>query len=60
MKNTPATQYIIDAKGQKRAVIISYTDYAQLVEDFHDLKVISERKKEPTISLEKVKIKFKK
>ena len=48
-------QYVIDAKGNKTAVILSLQRYEQLMEDLHDLAVVAERREEKPISLEEMK-----
>jgi PHD/YefM family antitoxin component YafN of YafNO toxin-antitoxin module len=50
-----AEQYVVDAKGQKVAVILPLADYERLREDLHDLSVIADRKDEECISLEEMK-----
>ncbi len=40
-------QYIIDEKGQKKAVVIDLEAFSDLWEDIHDLLVIESRKNEP-------------
>ncbi len=45
-------QYLTDEIGNKTAVVISLTDYEQLMEDIDDLAVISKRRHEPTTSQE--------
>jgi hypothetical protein len=46
-------QYIIDAKGNRKGVILSIERYEQMTEDLHDLAVVAERRNEQTtISLE--------
>ena len=50
-----AEQYVIDAKGQKVAVILPLDEYERLQEDLHDLSVIADRKDEKSISLEEMK-----
>lgn len=47
-------QYITDSEGQRTAVILSISEYDELLEDLHDLAVIAERRDEPTIPHEKV------
>lgn len=51
-------QFITDSKGRKIAVIISIKKFDDIMEDVHDLSIIAERKKETTISFEKMKGKF--
>ena len=50
-------QYIIDAKGNRKGVILSIERYEQMTEDLHDLAVVAERRNEQTISLEEMKAK---
>ena len=40
------SQYIVDEKGEKVAIILSIEEYEKLIEDLHDKKVIEEREKE--------------
>ncbi len=46
--------YITDAKGHKRAVILPLKEYEELLEDLNDLSVAAERRDEPTIAHKKV------
>lgn len=39
-------QFIVDARGRKKAVVIPYREYEELIEDLHDLAVIADRKDE--------------
>lgn len=59
-KHTLKPHYITDKKGEKIAVIISWLDYSNLMEDLHDLTILAERKRDSTISEEIMKAKFKK
>ncbi len=52
-------QYIIDEKGQKRAVILPIEEYEELLEDLHDLAIIAERRDEPTVNFDEVKDRLK-
>jgi PHD/YefM family antitoxin component YafN of YafNO toxin-antitoxin module len=52
--------YVVDARGRKRAVIVPLARYRRLLEDLHDLAVVAERRKEPTISFEALKRRLKK
>ena len=52
-------QYIVDTKGNKKAVILSFKRYEQLMEDLHDLAVVAERREEKTISFEKMTCRLK-
>lgn len=58
MKAT-ADQFVVDAKGRKKAVIVSANRYEQIMEDLHDLAVVAERRDEPTISLAEMKRRLK-
>lgn len=49
------TQFIVDAGGVKKAVVLSIEDYKRLLEDLHDLAVIAERKEEPSVDLKTLK-----
>ena len=53
------TQYIVDANGQKTAVVIPIDEYEELLEDIHDLAVIAERRDEPTMSFNELKKRLK-
>ena len=45
-------EFITDKEGNKKAVVLSISDFRELMEDLEDLAVIAERKSEPTISQE--------
>jgi PHD/YefM family antitoxin component YafN of YafNO toxin-antitoxin module len=47
-------QYIIDAEGNKTAVILPLEEYEELLEDLQDLVALAERRDEPTFSHEEV------
>ncbi len=51
-------QYIVSKEGKKIAVIIPIEEFEELLEDLHDLAIISERKDEPAISLEDLREKL--
>ncbi len=42
--------YIIDHKGNKKAIILSIAEYESLMEDLQDLAVLAERREEPVVS----------
>ena len=48
-------QFVVDAKGRKKAVILPFKRYEQLMEDLHDLAVVAERRDEEEISMEEMK-----
>jgi PHD/YefM family antitoxin component YafN of YafNO toxin-antitoxin module len=54
-----ADQYVVDAKGRKKAVIVTAKRYEQIMEDLHDLAVVAERRREGTISLDQMKRRLK-
>jgi hypothetical protein len=43
-------EYITDADGRRKAVVLPIEEYESLVEDLADLAVLAERSGEPTIS----------
>ena len=42
-------QYVVDEHGDRIAVILPLREYEQLQEDLHDLAMVAERQKEPTM-----------
>ncbi|NJO41355.1 MAG: hypothetical protein HC769_06430 [Cyanobacteria bacterium CRU_2_1] len=48
-------QFLIDANGQKTAVVIDLKEYGELWEDFYDVIVAHSRQDEPRESLEEVR-----
>lgn len=52
-------EYIIDEKGRKKAVVMSYRAYQDLLEDISDLRAIAERKSETPEDFGKVIADFK-
>ncbi len=52
LRNEP--EFVIDAEGHKRAVILPIEEYQELLEDLKDLAAIAERRDEPVISHSKV------
>jgi PHD/YefM family antitoxin component YafN of YafNO toxin-antitoxin module len=51
MSTSVKEQYIIDAEGNKTAIILSIEQYEQMLEDLHDLAVVAERRTEQPVSL---------
>lgn len=51
-------QYLVDGRGQRRAVVIDLRKQAHLWEDFYDRVVAESRSSEPRESLETVKAKL--
>lgn len=52
-------QSVVDANGNKIAVLLPLQQYEQLMEDLHDLAVVAERQEEEIISLEEMKRRLK-
>jgi PHD/YefM family antitoxin component YafN of YafNO toxin-antitoxin module len=48
-------QFVVNANGQKTAVLLSLKYYEKLLEDLHDLAVVAERRAERPITLEAMK-----
>jgi len=55
MKNHTGEKYLVDAQGNKTAVMVPIRQYEQLMEDLHDLAVVAERRDEKAISLSEMK-----
>ena len=45
-------EFITDESGNKKAVIISISEFEELMEDLEDLAAVAERRDEPVISHE--------
>lgn len=43
-------KFIVDAKGNRKAVVLPYRKYQNLLEDLADLAVVAERRKDKTVS----------
>lgn len=48
-------QYVVDGRGERRAVVIDLKKHAELWEDFYDRALADSRRDEPHESLETVK-----
>ncbi len=59
MASMPDEQYLVDAKGNKKGVLLSIERYEQPTEDLHDLAVVAERRDEEPISFEEIKRRLK-
>ncbi len=42
-------RYIIDKNGNKKEVVLSIKEFNELLEDFEDLAIIAERKKDKVV-----------
>lgn len=47
-------QYITNALGKKKYVVLPIEDYEELLEDIQDLATITERKEEGNISIDNI------
>ncbi|HHT9117702.1 MAG TPA: hypothetical protein ACFYD1_03645, partial [Candidatus Hypogeohydataceae bacterium YC38] len=52
-------KFIIDAKGKKRVVVLDIKDYEEMLEDIEDLRILAERRDEPSRPLEEVEKRLK-
>jgi len=48
-------KFVIDDKGQKKAVLIDIKKHREIWEDFYDTLLVKERESEPRESLKEVK-----
>ena len=51
----PGVEFLVDRRGQKRAVLISLKKHRALWEDLYDAYVVQRRRREPRESLAQVK-----
>jgi len=56
---TVRAQYVVDAEGKRRGVILPVAQYRRLIEDLHDLAVVAERRKEEPVTLAEMKRRLK-
>lgn len=49
-----APQFVVDAHGNRTAVLLPIAEYEELLEDLSDLAVLAERRDEPTVPAEEV------
>ena len=55
----PRSEFITDANGKKKAVILDIELYQEIMEDLEDLRLLAERKDEATIPLSEVEERLK-
>ena len=48
-------EYITNEQGEKRAVVLPWEEFLDLLEDIEDLAILAERRDEPTVPFEQVK-----
>jgi hypothetical protein len=51
--------YVTDSKGKRKAVILDIRHYQEILDDLEDLRLLAERKDEPTSSLDEVQARLK-
>lgn len=56
---TPRAQFVIDARGKKKGVLLSVKQYQKLMEDLHDLAIVAERRREKPVPLDDLKRRLK-
>jgi hypothetical protein len=56
----PTQEFVVDAKGRKKALLPTTQQHETLIEDLHDLAVVAERRKEKPITLAELKRQLKK
>lgn len=54
MRSFIRNKYVIDDRGERKAVILPLSEYEELLEDLQDLAVAAERSDEPTVPHEEV------
>jgi len=57
--NRLTLQFITDEKGKKKAVILQFEEFLELLEDYEDIAQLAERRDERTIPFEQVLIELK-
>ncbi|HHT9153389.1 MAG TPA: hypothetical protein ACFYEM_07665 [Candidatus Hypogeohydataceae bacterium YC40] len=60
MKTKKKKRFIVSAEGKKEAVVLDIKDYEAMLENLEDLKILAERRNEPTRPLEEVEKRLKK
>ena len=48
------SQFLVDDKGRKKAILIPIKEYEELMEDIEALAIMAKRKSEPTESMDDV------
>lgn len=56
---TGREQFIVDAKGNRTGVVLSWRRYQKPIEELHDLAIITERRHEKPIPLSEFKRRLK-
>jgi hypothetical protein len=50
MATKESVEFIRDERGRKKKVVMSFRRYQALMEDLHDLAVLTKRRDEPAVS----------
>ena len=53
-------QFIVNKKGERKAVVLPIREYEELLEDLRDLAIIAQRRDESTITFDELKKRLKK
>ncbi len=53
-------QFVVDAKGRKRGVLLPFKQYEKLLEDLHDLAIVAERRDQKPVALDEMKRRLRK
>jgi len=54
MKTREKVQFLVDDKGRRKSVLMSYGAYLELLEDLSDLQCVSERSGEEPMQFDEV------
>lgn len=59
MNRTPK-QFVVNTKGEKKAVILPVEEYEEFLGDLHDLAVVAERRKKNVLTAKELSKRLKK
>jgi len=59
MAGIPDEQFLVDADGKRKGVLLSMERNEQLTKDLHDLAVVAERREEEPISFDAMLLRLK-
>lgn len=54
MRSRREVEFLVDEKGRRKSVLMSYRTYLAILEDIADLQAMSERRDEETVDLDVV------
>ena len=55
MKAIKSEQFIVDHRGKTVGVVLDLERYRQMVEDYNDLRIVAERRKNPKLGYEELR-----